>query len=99
MKSALRYIHIKCLWTSLSGVNPAVCSCAASYLLRGEEFPSAVLKSRLSPALSLTDRQEEDEEGDGRRERGGEEECSKIFSYLKNFSSLSPLFLLCFPLM
>lgn len=33
------------------------------------------------------------------RERGGEEECSKVFSYLKNFSSLSPLFLLCFPLM
>lgn len=33
------------------------------------------------------------------RERGGEEECSKVFSYLKNFSSLSPLFVLCFPLM
>lgn len=45
---------------------------------RGEEFPSAVLKSRLSPALSLTDRQEEDEEGDGRSERGGEGRRSAV---------------------
>lgn len=47
-----------------------VCSCSSILpAQRGEEFPSAVLKSGLSPALSLTDRQEEDEEGDGRREK------------------------------